>query len=735
MESQLENPAEEIKRLQRCLSDLVSIQALPAIWSGADPPQIVRTLLDSLLAMLNLDLVYVRLKELIGDGPIEMARIARSTGLPPQPQAIGEMLSARLGNDVRDWPALTRGRIGETDLSIVPMRLGLQGDIGIIVAGSHRPDFPNQTEKLLLSVAANETAIGLQGARILGEQRRVSKELDQRVEQRTAELAAANEALKKEIAERRLMEEKLRLEEKELKRSEARKAAIMDSALDCIVTIDHEARITEFNPAAERTFGYQSDAVVGRPMADVIIPPALRSQHLEGLSRYLATGESRMLGKRLEMTALRADGSEFPVELAITRIPLDGPPSFTGYLRDITERKRSEESLRRSEAYLAEAQKLSLTGSFGWDVSSDEHFGSDETFRIFGYEISTRVTVPLILDRVHPQDVALVRQSIARAASGEHLDYQCRLLMPNGSVKYVHIVGHGSRDQEGRLEYIGAVQDVTQRRLSEEALGTVRSELARVARVTSLGALTASIAHEVNQPLSGIITNASTCLRMLAADPPNVDGARETARRTIRDGNRASDVIARLRALFSKRDATPESVDLNEATREVIALSMSNLQRGRVTLRQELADELPPVTGDRVQFQQVILNLLLNACDAMSAVEDRPRELAIATHTDGEGRVRLSVRDTGAGLQSAGADKLFEAFYTTKHNGMGIGLFVSRSIIESHRGRLWASPNDGPGATFSFSIPSAFAGVTGAHKPGAVPESSDAPQQRTGRVL
>jgi signal transduction histidine kinase len=246
--------------------------------------------------------------------------------------------------------------------------------------------------------------------------------------------------------------------------------------------------------------------------------------------------------------------------------------------------------------------------------------------------------------------------------------------------------------------------------------------------------LTASIAHEVNQPLSGIVTNASTCLRMLAADPPNVDGARETARRTIRDGNRASEVITRLRTLFSKRDSTAESVDLNEATSEVIALSMSDLQRARITLRQELADELPPVTGDRVQIQQVILNLMLNACDAMSSVDDRPRELVIATQADGENRVRLKVRDTGVGLQPDGADKLFEAFYTTKNNGMGIGLFVSRSIIESHHGRLWASPNDGPGATFSFSIPSGFAGVTGAHKPGAVRAPCEAQEQRIGRI-
>ena len=259
-----------------------------------------------------------------------------------------------------------------------------------------------------------------------------------------------------------------------------------------------------------------------------------------------------------------------------------------------------------------------------------------------------------------------------------------------------------------------------ERRLSEEALSKVRSELAHVARAQSLGVLTASIAHEVNQPLSGIITNANTCLRMLAADPPNVDGARETARRTIRDGNRAADVVTRLRALFGRKDATTEPVDLNEAAREVIALSWSELQRSRVILRPELADILPPVTGDRVQLQQVILNLLLNATEAMSSVNDRPRQLVIRTERDEGDRVRLTVQDAGVGLDPQGADKLFEAFYSTKSGGMGIGLSVSRSIIESHHGRLWAAPNDGPGATFAFSIPRAPDGVTNAHSLGAV---------------
>ena len=224
-------------------------------------------------------------------------------------------------------------------------------------------------------------------------------------------------------------------------------------------------------------------------------------------------------------------------------------------------------------------------------------------------------------------------------------------------------------------------------------------------RVSTLGALTASIAHEVNQPLAGIITNASTSLLMLADDPPDIDGALDSAQRTIRDANRASEVIARLRALFKKTTTANESLDLNEATREVLALSMSELQRGQVIVRTELANDLLPVTGDRVQLQQVVLNLVLNAAEAMSAIEDRPRLLVVRTERDESDHVRLTVCDTGPGFDPQSANRLFETFYTTKRDGMGIGLSISRSIIERHQGRLWAAPSDGPGATFAFSIP------------------------------
>jgi signal transduction histidine kinase len=379
---------------------------------------------------------------------------------------------------------------------------------------------------------------------------------------------------------------------------------------------------------------------------------------------------------------------------------------FTHMASIAIERTRSEEALKRSEALLAKAQRLSATGSFWWRAETDDIKWSQEAYRIFEFDPAVTMTPELIRTRVHPEDVPLFDEIINRArGTDSDFEYEHRLEMPDRSVKYLRVVAHGTKDQEGRVEYIGAIQDMTQRRLSEETLSKTRSELAHVARAMSLGALTASIAHEVNQPLSGIITNASTCLRMLDADPPDLNGARETARRTLRDGNRASDVITRLRALFGKKGVTSDSVDLNEATREVIALSRSELQRSRVTLRTELADGLPAVTGDRVQLQQVILNLLLNAAQAMNSVDDRSRRLMIRTEREGEDHVRLTVQDVGVGFAGKDVDRLFEAFYTTKTGGMGIGLSVSRSIIESHHGRLWAAPNDGPGATFSFSIP------------------------------
>jgi len=384
-----------------------------------------------------------------------------------------------------------------------------------------------------------------------------------------------------------------------------------------------------------------------------------------------------------------------------------GLRELTGNL-EVQVRARTEQ-LRLSEAFLAEAQHLSRTGSFSWRVATNEFTWSKELYRIYELDPGVPVTLEFILSRTHPDDLSSFYDVIDRVTTGAHnYEYERRLKMPNGTIKYIHVVAHGTQDRDGRLEYIGAVQDVTERRLSELALDKARSELARMARVTSLGALTASIAHEVNQPLLGIVTNASTCLRMLAADPPNIEGAQETAQFLLSDGHRASDVIKRLRSLFSKSSPTMELLDLSAATQEVVRLSFNELQRNQVILGTAFDHELPPVHGDRVQLQQVILNLLMNASEAMRGVDDRPKQLLIRTYLDEDDNVRLTVQDAGVGLEQSDMESIFEPFYSTKSDGMGIGLSISRSILDKHRGRIWAAPNpDGTGATFSFAIPRA----------------------------
>jgi PAS domain S-box-containing protein len=488
--------------------------------------------------------------------------------------------------------------------------------------------------------------------------------------------------------------------------SEEKYRVVVETASDAVVGIDEKGSIVFANPAAATIFGYEPTELTGKPLT-LLMPEYMRKLHQSGFDRYLATGHRHMNWQGTELTALRKGGDEFPVEISFSELTRDGHKTFTGFVRDISKRKQAEQALQRSEALLTESQRLSLTGSFSWSVATDEIRWSEELYRIYELEIGVPVTLELIRTRVHPEDVSLIekmRMVDQARTDSKAFEWYFRLLMPDHSIKYLHAVAHAIRDRNGQLEYVAAIQDVTARRMSEEALAIARSELAEVARVTSLGVLTASIAHEVNQPLSGIVTNASTCLRMLSTDPPNVDGARETARRAIRDGNRASEVITRLRALFSRKESATASIDLSEATREVIALLLSELQSNRVVLRTELADDLPDVTGDRVQLQQVILNLLRNASDAMRGVDDRQRLLVVKTERDEGDCVRLTVQDAGVGFSQT-ADSLFEPFYTTKADGMGIGLSVSRSIIENHSGRLWAARNDGPGATFAFSIP------------------------------
>ncbi|MGX5802445.1 PAS domain-containing sensor histidine kinase [Bradyrhizobium sp. Arg314] len=486
------------------------------------------------------------------------------------------------------------------------------------------------------------------------------------------------------------------------KRSEESFRAIVETSPECVQVIAREGTVLRMNAAGAAMAGFASaDIVVGRSFFDFVA-----SEHR---TQYREFHESVCAGQKgfLEFDLISGQGLRRHMEThAAPMRGGDGAVVQLGVTRDITARKQAEEKLRRSEAFLAEGQHLARMGNLSWNVTSGEIIWSEQLYRIFGFEPGTVVTLDKIAARVYLEDMPLMTDMMERAQRGESdFEYQHRIVLPDQSVKHLHLIAHRARDRTDQIEYMGSVIDITQRRLSEEAIEKLRSEFAQVTRIMSLGALTASIAHEVNQPLAGIITNAGTCLRMLAADPPNIAVAQETARRTIRDGNRAADVIARLRALFRKRTITIEPLDLNEAVREVVTLAGSDLQRSRVVLRTQLADGIPIVGGDQIQIQQVIMNLLRNASDAMSSVNDRPRRLLIRTESDEDNHVRLSVQDVGIGFGPEAAGRLFEAFYTTKSDGMGIGLSVSRSIIESHGGRLWARANDGPGATFSFLIP------------------------------
>jgi PAS domain S-box-containing protein len=432
--------------------------------------------------------------------------------------------------------------------------------------------------------------------------------------------------------------------------------------------------------------------------------PDDRPGTLQSIENSLASGSSGEAEARMR----RFDG-EYRWFLC-RRVPLRDQSGnvvrWFGINFDIDDRKRAEEAQAASERNLSLI--INTMPGLAWSTRADGiiDFLNQNYLDYLGFRREQAKNLAWNF-AVCPDDAdALARMGRSAAASGAVGEVEARLRRFDGEFRWFLCRAVPLRDPSGRVtRWFGINFDIEDRKRAEEELRDTQTKLAYMTRVLTMGQLTASIAHEVNQPLSGIITNANTCLRMLAANPPNVDGARETARRTIRDGNRASEVIKRLRALFGKRGSAVEPVDLNEATREVIALSQSRLHSNRVILRTELADDLPYARGDRVQLQQVILNLIQNASDAMSSVEDRPRQITVKTEREGAEELRLTVQDAGTGFQPETAERLFDAFYTTKSEGMGIGLSVSRSIIERHGGRMWAKPNEGPGACFAFSVP------------------------------
>ena len=564
----MEQTADEIRRLKACINDLISVLALPAIWSGGEPSQVVSTLLDVLLGMLDLDFVYAKLNDPISGAPSEIVRLAQPGNVRASTQEIGQVLNTWLRDNPHTSSLVVRNPVGDGDVSIAPFRPGLQDSIDVVVAGSGRANFPTATERLLLGVAANQAAIGLQEARLLSDQRRVAEELDQRVAERTRQLIIVNEDLRRENTERRRAEEALR-------ESEERWRAVFDNSAAGIALANPSGRFLAGNLAYQKMLGYSE-------------------KELRELSFLDITHED-----------YRDGNSELTTEL------LEG--------------KR-------------------------------QYFEMEKRYR--------RKDGNLIWVRVH---VSLV--------SGKQITPRFLLVI---------------------------VDNITELKRAEEGLRDAQMTLAHVTRVATLGEMTASIAHEINQPLGALVNNANACLGWLSTE--NLEEVRNSVELMLDDAQRASEIITRIRSLVKKAPPQKDWLDINQTIREVIGLARNEIQRNGVALETQLSDDMPLIFADRIQLQQVMLNLMMNAIEAMTQVTT-PRELLISSEADDSKGVVVVVRDSGPGLDSKSLERLFEPFYTTKPQGMGMGLAICRSLIEAHGGRLWATTNAPHGAVFQFTLP------------------------------
>jgi PAS domain S-box-containing protein len=380
---------------------------------------------------------------------------------------------------------------------------------------------------------------------------------------------------------------------------------------------------------------------------------------------------------------------------------------ITGGISDIEDRRRLDEKLRRSEALLTEGQRLSSTGTFSWRTATEEMAFSEELHRIFELDQSPVVTFEQIFSRIHPEDAQPTRERLAHIRAGTaSRDNEMRLLMPDGRVKYVRVITRDVIDQDGHPERLGAIQDITRGRLAEEALIKARAEVAQVAKVTSLGVLMASIAHEVNQPLAAIITNGEASLRWLARSEPDLEKVEENARRVVADARRAADIIDRIRAMATRKSPTHTMLSLDSIVEESVHFLRYELQSKGVSVEVDLSPGLPQIAGDRIQLQQVVVNLVVNAVQAMAQSEAPRRNIVIRTLLSAPETLGCTVEDSGPGLGQSALPQIFDPFFTTKDGGMGMGLAISQSIVEAHGGRIRAdNASSLGGARFSIGLP------------------------------
>jgi PAS domain S-box-containing protein len=670
-------PEADALQLRRALRDLVALSVIPAAWVGREPAAIVTGLADVLVNSLHLDFAFVRLCDANGGDTVEIARGSAWQAFPEWLQnhlAVNGRLSHR--EIVRDIGSGAQRCCG----IVIPVGVAAEG--GLVAAACNHADFPTEIDQLLLSVAANHAGTAFRTARA-----------EEAIRESERQLRKARDELETKVAERTA----------ELQRSEA----FLAEAQRLSHTGSFGWDVSSGNLYwSEETFRIFECDRVDYPTVELV----LQRTHPDDRARVQQTIErATQEGKEIdyEHRLLMPNGSVKYLYVVghASKKEESGSLEFVGAITDITERNHAEQILRRSEAYLSEAQRLSHTGSWECIPAIRQHtYWSDEAFRVYGFDPARGP--PRFEEferRIHPDDRARTREDFKTAIREKaDFDHSYRIMHPGGEIREIQVIGHPVLGRSGDLvEYVGTVMDVTARRRAEEE----RQALAHANRITTIGQLTASIAHEVNQPIAAVVTNAQAALRWLDMQPPDAKEVRQALDRIVRAGRRAGDVISRMRALVRKAPPRKDQLDINDTIREVIALTGSELRRTGTSLRTQLAEGLPLVPGDRIQLQQVMLNLILNAVEAMSGSGEGSRELLISSEEDGANGLRIAVRDRGPGLKPESLDRLFDAFYTTKPDGMGMGLSICRSIIEAHGGRLWATPNAPRGAVLQFTLP------------------------------
>jgi PAS domain S-box-containing protein len=489
--------------------------------------------------------------------------------------------------------------------------------------------------------------------------------------------------------------------EEALKSSEEKHRVIVEAANDAVISMDDHGFILLANPATVRMFGYELSEIIGKPLT-ILMPESMRSLHTGGYKRYLATGERHLNWHGVEVNALRKNGNEFPAEVSFGEMTSEGHKTFVGFIRDISEKKKAEETLRASEQSLRLIVD-SIPGMVCNMTSQGEFDLANRQFLEYtGKTVQEMKTWQAI---VHPDDLPIVTSRLnSSLETGCAFDAEVRLRRADSEYRWFQCSGLPLRDENGKIiRWYKLLTDIEDRKHAEEALRNSQTQLSRATRIATVGEFAAAIAHEINQPLAAVVMNGHACLRWLSAQPPGLAKAQEAAERIVRDGTEAGEVVRRIRALFKRAPFETAELNLNEVIAEVLHILSGETLKRRVEVEREFDGHLPAAIGDRVQLQQLVFNLLLNGIEAMDSILDHPKKLFIRTTLEGPETALVQIQDSGPGLEDP--EKVFEAFFTTKTNGMGMGLAICRSIIEAHHARLWAASAEGTGTTFFFTLP------------------------------